>query len=284
MATFTNQATLSYNNTVTESNVVTGEILESLTMTKTALSETYGSGDTLTYVISIVNTGSSAYTGLTLSDDLGAYEFGTRFLVPLTYEEGTLRLFTGGVLSPTPTVTAGPPLTVSGINLPAGGSVLLVYNVSVNNLAPLGSGATVTNTATLTGNGIVTPVSASETVQTDTAAYLTITKAIDPVAVADNQPITYTFTVQNYGATAVGAEGNAVISDLFDPVLSGLTVILNGTPLAEGSGYTYNEASGLFSTVAGVLTVPGATYSQSIETGEVTVIPGTAILTVSGTV
>ena len=34
MATFTNQATLSYNNTTTTSNIVTGEIVEVLSATK----------------------------------------------------------------------------------------------------------------------------------------------------------------------------------------------------------------------------------------------------------
>ena len=41
MAIFTNQATLSYNNTVTTSNITTGELLEVLSVTKTALSGTY---------------------------------------------------------------------------------------------------------------------------------------------------------------------------------------------------------------------------------------------------
>ena len=50
MATFTNQATLSYNNVTTNSNITTGQLLEVLSVTKTPLSDTYGDRDVVTYV------------------------------------------------------------------------------------------------------------------------------------------------------------------------------------------------------------------------------------------
>ena len=52
MATFTNFATLSYNGGTTTSNIVTGELLETLSATKTAVSNDYTSKDDVTYVIS----------------------------------------------------------------------------------------------------------------------------------------------------------------------------------------------------------------------------------------
>ena len=73
MARFTNQAQLRYGNAVTNSNVAVGEILEVLSATKTAVKTTYGQNDTVTYIISIVNSGATAFNGLTLTDDLGAY-------------------------------------------------------------------------------------------------------------------------------------------------------------------------------------------------------------------
>ena len=48
MAQFTNQATLSYNGSVVNSNVAVGEILEALSAQKTAVRETYVAGDTIT--------------------------------------------------------------------------------------------------------------------------------------------------------------------------------------------------------------------------------------------
>ena len=64
MAIFTNQATLSYNNTVTTSNITTGELLEVLSVTKTPLAATYTTGDTAVYVVTLANSGPAALTAL----------------------------------------------------------------------------------------------------------------------------------------------------------------------------------------------------------------------------
>lgn len=62
MASFTNMATLSYNGSQINSNVVTGELQDALTVTKTAVSGSYRPGDTVTYVVTLTNTG-TALTG-----------------------------------------------------------------------------------------------------------------------------------------------------------------------------------------------------------------------------
>ena len=74
MATFTNRATISWGENSRDSNVVTGEILEVLSMSKNTAADTYLAGDTVTYVISLRNTGASPFTALTVTDDLGAFE------------------------------------------------------------------------------------------------------------------------------------------------------------------------------------------------------------------
>ena len=118
MATFFNQATLTYNNNVTSSNVVTGEFLEVLSVTKTAVPDVYAPGDAVTYVVSIVNAGPAAYNGLTVTDDLGAYSIGDTSAVPLTYNEDTVRYYVNGVLQAAPAVTAGTGLVFEGISVP----------------------------------------------------------------------------------------------------------------------------------------------------------------------
>ena len=62
MAAFYNQATLSYNNITLKSNIVTGEITETLSVTKTAVSDAYSPGEVLTYAVSLVNSGTSDLT------------------------------------------------------------------------------------------------------------------------------------------------------------------------------------------------------------------------------
>ena len=91
MARFTNYATLSYNGGTTDSNTVTGELLATLSMTKTAVMDDYTQKDDVTYVISLVNGGTTAVTGLTVTDDLGGYTLGENTVYPLAYTDGSLR-------------------------------------------------------------------------------------------------------------------------------------------------------------------------------------------------
>ena len=83
MAQFSNQAILSYLGGTTESNIVTGELLDVLSAAKTAVYGTYGTDDKVTYVISLVNTGNTELTGITVSDDLGGYAVGATTVYPL---------------------------------------------------------------------------------------------------------------------------------------------------------------------------------------------------------
>ena len=48
-------------------------------------------------------------------------------------------------------------------------------------------------------------------------------------------------------------------------------------------GYTYDQATGTFVTVPGVITVPAATFVRDTATGAWTVTPGVTRLTVTGT-
>lgn len=184
MARFTNQAQLRYGNNVANSNIAVGEILEVLSATKTAVKNTYNQNDTITYVVSIVNSGNTAINGLTLSDNLGAYTFNTNTLVPLTYVNNTAKYYTNGTLQAAPAVTQGPPLSITGINVPAGGNATVIYEAALNEYAPLGTEAAVTNTATVSGTGI-TPVTATETVNAEAAPNLAITKSVSPVPVTE---------------------------------------------------------------------------------------------------
>ena len=255
-----------------------------LSITKTALDESYTAGDSITYIVSFVNTGSTPITGLTFTDDLGAYPIGSATAVPLAYETGTLRYFVNGVLQPTPTVTAEAPLTVTGLSVPAGGNAIVVYEALAGAAAPLETGGTIVNTVTATGGGISTPVSDSETVTVAEAANLSITKALNPAVVPENGQLTYTFVISNSGNTEADAADSVVLTDSFDPILENITVTLDGVTLTEGVDYTYNEATGEFATVAGRITVPAATFAQDPVTGAYTVTPGTATVTVTGTV
>ena len=220
MAIFTNQATLSYNSSVTTSNITTGELLEVLSVSKTAAETDYTAQDTVTYVVSITNGGSAAFSGLTVTDDLGGYNF---------------------------------------------------------------DGGTVTNTATVSGAGLSTPINDSAVISARQSPELTISKSLSPLTVSENGQLTYTFVIQNTGNTAAVATDNASVTDTFSPILSDLSVAFNGAVWTEGVNYTYDAATGLFTTVPGQITVPAATYTQNTD-GVWVITPGTVVLTVTGTV
>lgn len=278
MATFTNQAQLAYNNTVINSNVAVGEVVEALTVTKTAIGNTYGRNDEVTYAISIINTSTAPLEDITVTDNLGAYTVGEETLYPLSYVDGTARLFIDGVPTEGLAVTPGAPVQFLGITIPVGGNAIIVYEASVNEFAPLDVDGSITNTVTANGE------EASETITTEQEPDLTITKTIEPIPVTQNGRVTYTFTILNFGNTPATATDDAVLTDTFNPILTDLVVTFNGAAWAEGANYSYDEATGLFTTVAGQITVPAATYTVDPETNAVIVNPGVSELVVTGTI
>lgn len=284
MAIFSNQATLTYNGNTTNSNIAYGEILDVLAVTKTAIEDNYTPDSVITYVVTLRNTGNSPLTGVTLTDDLGAYEFNGTTVYPLSYEVGSATLFVDGVPQAAPTVTPGPPLVFSGITVPAGGDAVLVYQARANAFAAPFEDGSIVNTVTATGDGISTDATATETVPAATAPRLTISKSITPSQVVDNDRVTYTFIIENTGNRPVVATDNAAIRDIFDPILTDLSVTFDGTAWTEGTQYNYDPTTGLFTTVPGQILVPAATYTQDPVTGSYTVTPGIATLVVTGTI
>ena len=282
MATFFNQATLSYNGTVTSSNITAGEIIDVLSVTKNAVSDTYTADSENVYIISIVNTGSSCYRDLTVTDDLGEYSFGEGgTAVPLTYSEGSLTYYVNGVAQADPVVVSTSPLTVTGIKVPAGGNAMLIYSADTNSFAPLGDEAEIVNTATVSGEGF-TPITASETIAYAEGVDLAISKSLSPAAVEENGEVTYTFVIQNFGAVPVEADSNVVFSDTFTPALTELTAEFNGEAWASGTNYAYDPDTGVFTSIDGQITVPAAQFIQNEETGEWTAQAGVSTIIIKG--
>ena len=283
MAFFTNQAQLRYGNEVANSNITVGEIQEVLAVTKTAVKRTYRQDDTVTYIISIVNSGITEYTGLTLTDDLGQYAFGEGERTPLDYIAGTIHYYRNGVIQTAPTVEAGPPLVITGLSVPAGGNATIVYETRLNAYAPLRIESEITNVVTVSGT-CITGITATETISAVAEPILSITKSVSPVPVTECGRLTYTFVIQNTGNVPANPATGVIVTDTFDPILRDLTVTFNGTAWTDPTNYTYDETTGAFATVLGEVTVPAATYPQDPETGEWTTSPGVSTLIVTGTI
>lgn len=281
MATFYNQATLTYRGGTVNSNIVSATLTEAITVSKTATTDNYRIGERLTYTVGIVNGSDMPVTSTSVTDDLGGYAFGTGTVYPLSYVDGSATLLVDGV--PTAIqVVSEQPLTLGGFTIPAGGSAVIVYNTDVTAYAPPTVDGSIVNTVTV--NGVGTPVTATETVTAENGALLSVIKEVEPDTVTGDGPLTYTLIIQNLGNAEAGVDDNVVITDVFDPILTVTAVTLNGQPLTEGVGYTYNETTGEFATVSGAVTVPAATFTVDATSGAYTVTPGSTTLTISGTV
>ena len=283
MAIFYNQATLSYRGGVTNSNITAGELLDSVAVTKTATSQYYAPGDLITYIVTVSNNGAAAVTGVTVTEDLGAFEQAGQTLYPLEYVEGSLLYYVDGVQSELPTVASEAPPEITGVDIAAGSTVMLVYAAQVTGNAPMGPGAQIVNGTAVVCDCMAEPATASATVTMESSAELTISKALTPLTLAGCSQITYTFVIQNTGTAEATAEDAVTVTDTFEPRLTGLTVALDGQPWTAPVNYTYDEATGLFTTGEGQITVPAATFAAGADGGWVTT-PGVAVLTVTGTI
>ena len=282
----TNQASIAYkyNNqsAVAVSNIASAVLNETLGVEKVSLESVYSLGDEITYVITITNSGNTALTGVSVSDDLGTYAVGGATATPLVYT-GPAIVFVDGVYTGniTPTVEADG-VTFNLISLSVGSVTQIIYKATVNNFAPLNTGSQITNTVTVTGAGINAPVSDSNTIIVGEYADVTITKSMTPSDIVDGDVLTYTFVINNYGNTEAT---DIVLTDSFDPAPDNITVQVNGVVI-PATDYEYVNGVLTLPTAPGTteLGLPPATITQDLATGEVTIVPSSLTVTVTGTI
>ena len=281
----TNQANVAFNygNVAgsATSNIATTTLLDPLAAEKRSVGATYRAGERITYTVSVVNNGNTTLQNVTITDNLGAYAAGTQIYTPLTYA-GDAVLYVNGAYVSAIEGTIGENGVVFVIpTLAPGANALVVYPADVNSFAPLTEGSAIVNTATVTAQGITTPVSATNTITVEDYANITIVKEMSPDPVSDGDVLTYTFTIRNFGNTPAT---DVVLTDNFGPAPASITVTVGGE-IVPATDYTYEN--GLLTLPTGEelsMTVPAATVTQDPATGEVTVTPGTLVITVSGTI
>jgi uncharacterized repeat protein (TIGR01451 family) len=175
-------------------------------------------GETLTYTITIGNTGGSAASNVGVSDAIDA---NTSFVSASN----------GG------TASAGV-VTWTGLTVPANGSLVLTLTVRVNNPLPIGV-TILRNGVAITGNPLpdCTVASPPANCASIPVPRLSLTKTASATTVQAPGTVVYTITVRNIGGVALA---NVGISDPIPAGISAFAWTCAGTgvacPSASGSG------------------------------------------------
>jgi len=170
------------------------------TSTKSVADNNGGSvepGDTLTYTITVINTGDGRATGVAVTDTIDS---GTQNLTNVT------RTNCGSSTNS----STGTALNVTGVTVNVGTNCVITFDVTVKN--PLNNNTAIANTATITAatEGGVGATPSSTTLYTVATPALVVTHSEDDTdnLVAPSQLVTYTITIQNTGngqATGISA-------------------------------------------------------------------------------
>ncbi|MEN0084686.1 MAG: hypothetical protein AAGC66_07950 [Leifsonia sp.] len=204
-------------------------------------------GATVTYTITVKNTGAADYTAAapaSFTDDLSAV------LDDATYNNDA----TGGA------TYAAPVLSWSGA-LPVGQTVTVTYSVTVDN--PDNGDKHLDNTVvTPPGDGGGCPPGSTDaacTVQIPSGSY-TVAKAASSASVTPGGKITYTVTVKNTGAVAYTAQNPASFSDDLTNVLDDATYNNDAN-----NGATYTAPTLAWSGALAVGQTVEVTYSVTVN-------------------
>jgi uncharacterized repeat protein (TIGR01451 family) len=176
------------------------------TITKTASTPNVHPGDTVTYTVTVTNTGPAAYTSAspaTLTDDL------SKVLDDGTYVTGSAT--NGAKVSGTTLTWSGP--------LEVGVKETITYQVKAG---PAGTGDGTLTNKVAGGPGITCEPEGSCVTNTPLQAY-TVTKKADATEVVPGSKITYTITVKNTGKDAYTVAAPATFTDDLSKVLDDAT-------------------------------------------------------------
>ena len=287
MAIIENFATVRYTSggvtETTVSNLAQISLTSSVTLSKLSLEKEYGSESTLTYLLTVQNTSDTVLNGAVIEDNLGTFSYGELDLTPLTYGGDALLLINGQDATASLSVDFSDPsiLIFTLPPLSSGATANVIYTAEVNAFAPLETGETIVNTATLRADSECAEGTANAAIPVEEGASLSVFKQMSPNPVVCGSTLTYSIQVSNYGNAP--AE-DVQLTDVFDPTPENISITRNGVPLVA-TDYTYENGVLTISTGSATGdTVPAATFTRDPSTGVVSVTPGVIEYVITGTI
>lgn len=277
MATnISNQASVSFGyegatGTVTnESNIVEAVINDEygFNLELTSSSTSYRPGETITYFVKIINTGSASLSNIVVSDDMAGGV--------INYISGTAQMIYDSTITPLSVASENPLEMTLPITLPAGESVIVTYNTTVDgtltsrtteivntvSVSALGGSQTITQTASLT-------------LTVEEYANVTIEKYQNTDNVNIGGTMVYTLVLSNSGN--LDAQ-NVVISDQLPSQFSIVSIVSEN----DGNVHTYGTEEYTISS-AKLLTLPNATGTPIVVPKDDGTGINTTVITITGT-
>ena len=264
MAEITNSANVSYTfsgssssqqatSNVTQTNVTYSS---SVDISKMVLSSGFIPGENISFMIRVTNTGTDTLSDVVVTDNLGAYNDGTRaVIVPLEYVDGTAAQSVNHGAWSMITPSSTNPLVFNIGTMESGDVVEITYTTGVSDSF---EGSEISSVSTVEANGASCEVSDSSTVTIDEAsfAHIVVTKAGSTDDISTGEDFTYTINIVNNGN--IDATG-IVVTDYIpsDFLLENVNMVQNGTttPLTPVTDYTLQD---------GLLTIPTSGSSLSL--------------------
>ncbi|MEV6984399.1 fibronectin type III domain-containing protein [Sphaerisporangium sp. NPDC051017] len=224
-------------------------LIPALTITKNASATLTVPGAVVGYTISLVNTGQTPYTGISLTDPLPGV------LDDAVYD-GDAAATTGAV------AYTSPDLTWTG-DVPVGGTVTITYSVTVRDPDP--GSKVMANTVTSAAPGSTCSPTAHAAACTTTVGVLTpaltIAKTADAATTTPGGTVHYTITVTNTGQTPYPA---ATVTDSLAWVLDDATY--GGDAAATTGTVTFTSPHLTWTGALGLGAAATVTYSVTVKT------------------
>lgn len=183
-----------------------------LQVTKSVQNETFNVGDTISFIVTIKNTGVGYFSGLRVLDNFGGVDY-------IEYISGSGAIYKNGSIEKPETISCVP-LVFSLTPLLPNESVILTYLCKVRNNIPL-SVQNINSSVEVTGytnNSTITNV-ASVIINRAKTAELKIVKSASATSVVSGEIFSYYLTIENEGLV------DAEISKINDGLESGFKVL-----------------------------------------------------------
>lgn len=192
--------------------IVTLKNENELQVTKSVQNETFNVGDTISFIVTIKNTGVGYFSGLRVLDNFGGVDY-------IEYVSGSGAIYKNGSIEKPETISCVP-LVFSLTPLLPNESVILTYLCKVRNNIPL-SVQNINSSVEVTGytnNSTITNV-ASVIINRAKTAELKIVKSASATSVVSGEIFSYYLAIENEGLV------DAEISKINDGLESGFKVL-----------------------------------------------------------